>query len=428
MTFFHVYLGMNFLNWHGTQAQLFVTEPQLIKEILSNKEGDYPKMDMEGYAKKLIGGTLITNEGENWVKIRKVANHTFHAESLKGMVPKMSASVAKMLGRWKEYEGKEIDVYKEFGLLTTEVISRTAFGSSYSEGKHIFEMVAKLTTITVKNVYTVRFPGMSRLLKTSDEVEAENLERGIKSSILELVKKREREKNGEAGNLGDDFLAQLLKIVHDLDASKRITLDQLVNEIKALYGAGHLTTTNLLSWTVFLLAVHTDWQECARKEVFQVFGNKNPTSDGIVRLRTMNMIINESLRLYPPVLTLTRKTGRETKLGSLILPANINIFLSVIALSHSPEVWAEDVHLFKPERFAEGVTKATNNNTAAFYPFGMGPRTCVGLNFTTNEAKITLSMILQHYSFTLSPNYIHFPADIFILTPKNGVQVILRSL
>lgn len=142
----------------------------------------------------------------------------------------------------------------------------------------------------------------------------------------------------------------------------------------------------------------------------------------------MNMIINESLRLYPPVLTVTRKVRREVRLGSLTLPANVNIFISILALHHNPQIWGKDVHDFKPERFAEGVAKATNNNAAAFVPFGMGPRTCVGLNFTTNEAKIALSMFLQRYKFSLSPNYVHHPADIFILTPKNGVKVVLQKM
>lgn len=142
----------------------------------------------------------------------------------------------------------------------------------------------------------------------------------------------------------------------------------------------------------------------------------------------MNMVINESFRLYPPVLTLTRKVEREIKLGNITLPANLNIFISILALHHNPDIWGKDTHTFRPERFANGVAKATNNNAAAFLPFGMGPRTCVGLNFTTNEAKIALSMILQRYRFTLSANYVHYPADVFILTPKKGVQVILHSV
>ncbi|KAL3824163.1 hypothetical protein ACJIZ3_020192 [Penstemon smallii] len=423
----HVYTwtkiyGMNFLNWHGSQGQLFVTEPELIKEVLMNREGEFPKMDMEGYAKKLLGEALITNEGEKWSKIRKLANHTFHAQSLKSMVPDMSSSVASMLERWKKYDGKEIDVFKEFGLLTTEVISKTAFGSSYLEGKHIFEMVAKLTAITVRNGYEVRFPGISMVLKSDDEIEAEKLEKRIKKSILELVKKREN------GDFGRDYLGELVKFRHESDVKKRISTEQMIDEIKAVYGAGHLTTTSLLAWCILLLAINTDWQDKAREEVVATFRNTNPNSDGIARLKIMNMIINECLRLYPPALTVTRKVAKKTKLGNLILPPKINIFISILALHHNPQIWGKDVHLFRPERFSSGVAKATNNSPAAFLPFGLGPRTCVGLNFTTNEAKIALSMILQQYKFTLSRDYVHNPADIFILTPKNGVQVILKAI
>lgn len=420
--------GRNFLTWHGSKPYLFVTEPELIKEVLSNKEDIYPKMDMEGYAKKLLGEALITNEGEKWAKVRKLANHTFHAESLKRMVPEMSESVAEMLERWKEHEGKEFDVFKDFGLLTTEVISRTAFGSSYMEGKHIFEMVAKLTAITVKNLYTVKFPGISWLIRTDDEIEAEKLERGIKNSILELVSKREKGKDGMYEKFGNDYLGQLMKLLHESDTNKRITIDQMIDEVRTLYGAGHLTTTSLLGWSVFLLALHPEWQEKARKEVFLFCGLEKPTSDAIARLRTMNMILNECMRLYPPVITVTRKVEREVRLGSMTLPGNMTIFMPILALHHDPQIWGEDVHVFKPERFAEGVAKATNNKAAAFFPFGLGPRTCVGLNFTTNETKITLSMILQRYKFTLSPNYVHYPSDIFLLTPKDGVKVVLESI
>ncbi|KAL0408765.1 UNVERIFIED_CONTAM: cytochrome [Sesamum radiatum] len=347
----HVYAwtkayGKNFLNWHGSECQLFVTEPELIKEILMNRDGVFPKIDMDGYAKKLLGEALITNEGEKWAKIRKLANHTFHAESLKRMVPKMSSSVEEMLERWRNYEGKEIDVFKEFGLLTTEVISRTAFGNRYVDGKHIFEMVAKLTALTVRNIYRVRFPGISMLLRSDDEVEAKKLQRRIKSSILEIVKKREISvKDGEFQSFGSDYLGQLADMTRESDAKKRITIDQMIDEIKAMYGAGHLTTTNLLGWCVVLLAINTEWQDRAREEVNRTFGSKSPDSDGIARLKIINMIINECLRLYPPVLTVTRKVAKEAKIGELRLPPKMNIYISILALHHNPEIWGKDVHL-----------------------------------------------------------------------------------
>lgn len=125
------------------------------------------------------------------------------------------------------------------------------------------------------------------LLKSRDDTEAEKLEKGIKSSILELVRRREGANNGEYEHFGRDYLGQLMKITLEPDMNKRITLEQMIDEIKAVYGAGHLTTTSLLSWCVFLLAIHTDWQERARFEVFEIFGKKNPTSDGLARLKTV---------------------------------------------------------------------------------------------------------------------------------------------
>ena len=142
----------------------------------------------------------------------------------------------------------------------------------------------------------------------------------------------------------------------------------------------------------------------------------------------MTMIINETLRLYPPVPGTSRKVGREIRLGKLLLPTNIELNISSIALHHDPDLWGDDVHLFKPERFAEGIAKATKYNAAAFIPFGLGPRSCVGMSFTVTETKIALSMILQRYSIALSPAYVHAPIPQLTLRPQHGMQLLFNSL
>ncbi|PRQ40596.1 putative 11-oxo-beta-amyrin 30-oxidase [Rosa chinensis] len=200
------------------------------------------------------------------------------------------------------------------------------------------------------------------------------------------------------------------------------------SDCKTFYFAGQETSNTLLVWTVFLLAVHTDWQEEARKEILQLFGKQNPNPDGISKLKIMSMILDESLRLYPPAVAIPRSTGREVRLGKLIVLANGDLLVSVLALHHDPQFWGPDVHLFKPERFSRGVAKATISNVGAFVPFGLGPRTCVGLNFAITEAKIALSMILQCYSFTLSLAYIHSPYQNITLRPQHGLQVLLQPL
>lgn len=142
----------------------------------------------------------------------------------------------------------------------------------------------------------------------------------------------------------------------------------------------------------------------------------------------MNMIINETLGLYPPVIGISRKVKNKVRLGKLILPANMLLYVSSLAVHHDPQIWGEDVHVFKPERFSEGVAMATNNIISAYFPFGIGTRTCVGVNFAITEAKIVLTMILRRYSFTLSPAYIHSRFLLITNRPQHGVQVLLHSL
>nr|GMD28630.1 cytochrome P450 CYP749A22-like [Ipomoea batatas] len=425
--------GANFLYWLGPQPELVVTEPELVKEILSDRKGNYPKIELQGFSKKLLGDGVSSSKGEKWARMRKLANNVFHGENLRGMFPAMIESAETMVEAWREHEGKEIEAFEEFRLLTSEVISRTAFGSNYLEGKNIFEMLIKLTTLVSKNAQNVRFPGMSRIMKNSDELESEKLEEGIRNGIIQIIKKREQTKTGEpikSSTRRSDFLEKLLEANHQEngDDNNQICIEDMVDECKTFYLAGHETTTSLLGWATLLLATHEEWQERARKEVMEVFGQENPTPYGIARLKIMNMILEETLRLYPPVPYIKRKVEKNVVLGNITLPPNIHLYISPLALQHDPEIWGKDVHKFKPERFAEGVVKATNNHPIAFLPFGYGPRTCLGLNFAMAEAKVVLSMILQRYSVALSSSYVHSPAQLFMVKPKHGVQVILHRI
>ncbi|MBA0827647.1 hypothetical protein Goarm_012409 [Gossypium armourianum] len=260
-------------------------------------------------------------------------------------------------------------------------------------------------------------------------LEAEELAKGIQDCVSKIVKTREdKVVKGEVDNFGIDFLGLLINAYHDTDENNKLSLEDLVDECKTFYFAGQDTVNSLLAWMVLLLASHGDWQEKARREVIEIFGNQYPNSEGLSKLKIMTMIINESLRLYGPAVGLLRKGGSEVRLGNLVLPADIDIHIANVALHHNPQLWGDDVHLFKPERFAEGIAKATNYNTAAFCPFGLGPRTCVGTTFAIMEAKIAVSMILQRYTISLSPAYVHAPVSIITVKPQHGIQVILESL
>ncbi|KAE8710158.1 CYP749A22 protein [Hibiscus syriacus] len=430
----HVYTwknkyGKNYLSWRGGQPQLAITELELIKEVLNNRDKAYQKAPPPFYIKKLMGNGLATSVGERWIRHRKLINHAFQGECLKKMIPEMIVSVEMMLRSWKLQQGKEIEVFEEFRLLTSDIISRTAFGSSYLEGKNIFDMTKTYSDIIRRNVFKIRLPGISEIWKTSDETEADKLLSLMRSSVMRIIKKREEKvKLGDRDDFGNDFLGLLLQAYYDVDENKRILVQDLIDECKTFYISGQETSNSLISWTVLLLAIHTDWQDKAREEVIKFFGHQNPHPNDLSKLNTITMIINEALRLYPPALVFVRKCEREVRLGKMILPANLHLFISNLVVHRDPVIWGDDAHLFKPERFSEGVAKATNNNVSAYFPFGIGPRTCVGFNFATMVAKVVLTMILQRYRFTLSPAYVHSPVLNSLLVPQHGIQVILHSL
>ncbi|KAF9587570.1 hypothetical protein IFM89_004028 [Coptis chinensis] len=421
--------GGNFLSWHGHKAQLFLTEPDLIKKVLNNREV-YKKVKPEDYVKKLFGDGLVMAEGEKWSKQRKLANHAFHLENLKGMAPSIITSVENMMQRWAGQERKEIEVFEEFRVLTSDVISKTAFGSNYLEGQKIFDMLTKLASIVAANALQIKLPVIGKLIKSNDERKADMLEQEIRESFSQIIRRRkEKKKTAKINGSESDYLDLLINGNEENDEAKRISIDDMIDECKTFYFAGHETTMSLLTWTMFLLAIHTDWQEKARKEVFALFGEKQPTTEdnSIGKMKMMTMIINETLRLYPPALNLRRTVARQVRLGEILLPADIEVIVSQLVCHHDPKVWGEEVNLFKPDRFSGGITNATKN-TNAFIPFGMGPRICVGSNFAHIEVKITLSMILQRYAFTLSPSYVHSPVDRIFIRPQHGVQIILHEL
>ncbi|WCJ22075.1 Cytochrome P450 CYP749A22 [Euphorbia peplus] len=422
--------GANFLSWRGPQAHLSVAELGLIKEILNNKDGMFIKRKPDVFIQKLIGDGVLTTAGEKWLRLRKLSNQAFHADSLKGMIPAMIASVEMMLDRWRQNEENEIEVVKELKILTSEVISRTAFGSSYLEGQHLFDMLMKLATFLYKNKLKVRIPGIEKLVKTKDEVESDRIVKDIRECLMKMIKKREETAilNKKSDWFGDDFLGLLVKANHENDMSKKISIDDLIDECKTFYVAGQETTATSLTWTLFFLATHSDWQDKARQEVHEILGTNNPCPQTLPKLKIMNMIINEALRLYPPATTLIRKAKGEVKLGGIVIPESVIFEIPILALHHSSKIWGKDVHLFKPDRFEHGIAKATNNNVAAYIPFGMGARSCVGSNFAIIETKIALSMILQHYRLVLSPQYVHSPLIFLTTTPQHGLQIILHPL
>ncbi|KAL4304075.1 hypothetical protein GQ457_10G016040 [Hibiscus cannabinus] len=425
--------GKNSIRWFGPSPRVTITDPELIREIFT-KFNEFRKPRVNPLLGLLFSG-LLTLEGDEWAKHRKIISHAFHQDKLKSMLPAFYECCTEMIDEWEKMVSvngsSEVDVWPFLVNLTRDVISRSAFGSSYEEGNRIFLLLDEQTNLLTQVVQSLYIPGW-RFLPTKTNRKLKAMDKDIKDSLRELVKKREEAvKAGQVYN--DDLLGILVESnfkenqEHGDHKNMGMSIEDVVDECKLFYLAGQETTSVLLVWTMFLLARYPNWQTKAREEVLQVFGDGKPDPDDLSHLKVVTMILNEVLRLYPPIVLLGRSLSKDMKLGKLSLPAGVVVSIPTLLIHHDPEIWGEDALEFRPERFAEGVSKATKSQ-GAFLPFGGGPRICIGLNFALMEAKMALAMILRQFWFELSPSYAHSPITVITLRPQHGAHIILHKL
>ncbi|OIW06698.1 hypothetical protein TanjilG_04092 [Lupinus angustifolius] len=415
--------GKHSFLWDGRTTKVIITDPKQIKEIF-NKMDDFTKPEL-GPIGKLLGTGLPFYEGQKWANHRKIINPAFHLEKLKDMIPAFFQSCHDMISKLEEMllssDGTcEIDVFPFLENMTRDAISRTAFGSSYEEGTRVFELL-KMMGYLLMNRHISRSWFQPTTTKTNKMKE---IERDMHTSLEAIIKKRERAmKNGEAPN--NDLLDILLKSNHN--EKNGMTNQEVIEECRLFYLAGQETTSVLLVWTMVLLGKFPEWQERAREEVFRVFGTQNPNFDGLNHLKIASMILYEVLRLFPPTIYFDRVVKKDVKLGNLTLSKGMKVSIPILLIHHDHDLWGDDAKEFKPERFSEGIAKATKGQVS-FFPFGWGPRICIGQNFTLLEAKVMLSLLLRKFSFQLSPTYLHDPTVMQTLKPKHGVPIILHKL
>ncbi|KAJ0545463.1 putative secologanin synthase [Helianthus annuus] len=417
--------------WVGPKPMVYIRDPELIKEILLRRDY-FQKPHPEPFRDNIIGGLAIA-EGHKWTKHRKIINPTFNLQNIKIMFSAISSSCSDMIHIWELLTAgsgpTEVDVWPYIDNLAGDVISRTAFGSSYEEGQKIFRIQKEQIDLLFQMIFILYIPGRRFIPTRANKKFIENINE-LRSVLMAIIDKRKKAiERGEGKH--DDLLGILLesnkKEIEEHGVG--MSMEDVIEECKLFYVAGSETTSNLIVWTMVCLSLHQEWQIQAREEIVQVFGDTKLEFDGLKNLKILTMILNEVLRLYPPVTMMTRATHKDTKLGNMVIPSGMELVLPMMHVHHDPEIWGDDVNEFKPERFEEGIVNATNDKgSSPFFPFSSGPRVCIGQNFAMTEAKIAMSMILRRFSFELSASYKHSPFRVFTLPPQFGAPLILRNI
>ncbi|KAL6130534.1 hypothetical protein ACLB2K_068913 [Fragaria x ananassa] len=387
----------------GSIQLLSVTEIEMVKEIsmctsLILGRPAYMSKDL----KPLLGQGIISSSGQTWSHQRKIISPEFYSDKVKGMVDLMVDSTALMLRFWEsivESDGGTARLRIDVNLrsLSADIISRSSFGSNYVKGKQIFLKLRTLQQLMSQG--NLGIPGL-RHLPTKGNKEIRSLEKQIHSMILEVAKKR-NEATSER-----DLLQMILegaKNYSDADSffSSGTSKDQfIVDNCKNIYFAGHETTAITASWCLLLLAAYPEWQARVRAEVLEICKDGIVNADVLRGMKTLTMVIQETLRLYPPATFIVRHALEDIKLRGILIPKGTTIQIPISMVQQLPELWGPDAADFNPMRFEDGIRGACKF-PQAYFPFGVGARICVGQNLAMTELKLYLK---RHRPSRPNPN------------------------
>ncbi|MCO5583547.1 hypothetical protein L7F22_037458 [Adiantum nelumboides] len=427
--------GKNHLFWWGPDANIVMRDMDILKELLSSKHilSLGKPLLLTRFLEPVTGIGLVLANGETWSHERRVIGPAFHSDKLKGFVQTMVNLVVDMADMWaqslRDSGGEaEIEVEGSMKKLTADIIAHTQFGSSYKRGQVIFQLLEELKEFVYKYGHLLIIPGI-RYAPIPAFVRLRRMTSVVETSIQEIIKDRKAAvQAGDKSSYGADLLGLMLteseKVGQD-NKQSQLTMQQLVNECKTFFFAGHETTAQLLTWTLLLLAHDSTWQDKARAEVVSLCKDGLPDFESISKMKTVEMILFETLRLFTPANSIVRAALCDMKVGDLHVPKGMSFWIPIASIHLDPELWGEGVYDFNPDRFAEGISKAAKH-PMAFLPFAHGPRNCIGQSFAIMEAKLVLATLLPRFSFIPSPSYRHSPQLMITTRPKYGAPIIIK--
>ena len=394
----------------------FLYNPDDIEYVLSTNAKNFIKsMSVRSnFFHRLIGNGLLTSEGDFWRRQRRLAQPAFHRQRISSYGEVMVEYSERMISSWKA--GQMRDAHRDMMRLTLEIVAKTLFNADVSGdadrvGAILSEIVKPFASqATLKWILDNRLPTPAhrrfhRLAKQIDEI------------VYRIIEERRRSGRDEG-----DLLSMLLQ-AQDEDGSQ-MTDQQLRDEVMTLFLAGHETTALTLSWAWYLLALNPEAESKFHRELETVLHGHAPTFADLPQLKYTEMIAKESMRLYPPAYGVGREAIEECEIGGFRVPAKTQIFAFQWATQRDARYF-DAPDQFHPDRWTEGFTNALPKY--AYFPFGGGPRACIGNTFAMMEIVLVLATIGQKFRLPLAPDHQVTLLPAMSLRPRTGIQVMVEN-
>ncbi len=400
----------------GRKAYI-IHNPEMVQEVLQRGLLKFYKDDGYKVLALLLGNGLITNPNtDDWRKQRKLLQPPFHRESLANMCNIAVKSVEQLLREWKKKEGSTINFTHDMAWLTMDIVCKTLFTSDVTDEQiqmvwrnlnFMNEQAANMATNPWHIPWKFPWPPYVKGRKYIAE---------MNEMIYGIMRKRRQQINPP-----HDLLQILLDARYDDGNS--MTDEQIRDEVMTVFVAGHETTVNAVSWTWYLLKKNS---ECERKlfEESNQFAETNPVFADVAQMKYGWCVMNEAMRIYPPVPAIGRKILTDEEVTGYKLKKQSSIVINIAGLHHHPAYW-QNPSAFIPERFMNFDLKG--DNRFVFMPFGAGPRICIGNNFAMLEMQIINSMLSARVDMELVSKELE-PIPYITLKPGNGLMVRLKKV
>jgi len=400
----------------ANRRSMLLSHPDDIERVLVTENRRFIKNYALIFLRPLLGNGLLLNEGDSWLRQRRLIQPAFSKQRVESYAPAMVECTQRMLDQWRD--GEQRDVARAMVELTMAIAGRTLLGIDV--GARFDEMTRHLRVVMFD--FLARFGAAVPLpywMPTIRNLRMKHTVRKLDRILQQLIDQRRA-----AGGGGGDFLSLLLN-AKDEEDGRGISDRQIRDEVMTMFLAGHETTANALAWTWSLLGKHLDIQQRVCDEAQAVLGGRPPTATDVPKLTFCEMVIRESMRLYPPAYVVGRRPMEDLTIGGHFLPAGTNVLMSQWIVHRDPR-WFADPLRFDPDRWADNL--AGRLPKYAYFPFGGGQRVCIGNAFAMFEATLVLAMIAERFTLELTSDKPIRIRPAVTLRPAESIMVKVKAL